>query len=1077
MPMTLILGRVGCSKIGYMADLIARRIDQLQSGERITLIVPDQYTVASENYFISKLGERRIRHLNITSLKSLARTEFAAHGIPAQFIGEGGKTVLVKKAFDAVSPSLKYYPPEYRNPRFLPLLLGAIKELKVAGVEPEELMRTALAEGNDKLHDLSMIWQVYEEYLSEGYFDPDDAPARLCKLLEETGDFENEAVFVANFRTFYNRERKILLQMVRNGADVTISLPTDTIDPDTAGATADAAIEARELIARGRSMGEECRVDLRQAHARFPWAEFAFLEEETARPTGTVFEGEVEHIHLFRGADRFDEAEHAAAVIAQKVREEGYRYSDFAVIVRSLEDYAEVLDPVFDQYEIPLFYHRKTPLRRRNPMPFIAALFSLATEGLSRDTVLTFVKSGFCTTPEKASWFERYVTVWSVNYNRFKTPFLRPFGGFTDRETEGESVMRQGAEEVRRIVVETAEELASRTQHATVREISTVLYEILERLQVPCILEQNAENYRNYREYELAARQKKVYEQLILALDELVLTAGNDSISLKEYRDLFFAVIDTHDVAILPTSLDEVTAGSPETLPMTSPRCVFLLGLNEGVFPRNIEENRLLTDTDRLQLSPFGMGETTDDKILHEMFYVYSSLTAPREELYLSYALVAGGELAPSPVVERIREQFPHLKTERFSANDPESLRERIQRERAAFSLYSKVPVTELEHYFSQRPEYARILSHREEVSALSEETTRRIYPKHLAVSASRTDVYHQCRYAYFVRYSMGINPRLNADLNPLYRGTIIHEALESIIARGMDCSPEELCRRVDEYGETQLKKFYGDERPPDAMSNYFRVLMEKIKRILLLFQKEFAASQFVPVAFEQPIGFGENAVDSVTIPLEDGSLSLIGVVDRVDVYERDGKKYIRVIDYKSGRKEFSFKKVKNGIDIQMLMYLFALQQNLYPHGVCVPAGIQYVGANPGIASVSRNLSPELAMIQWEKKMPRSGLYLDDDGILNAMDGTEEKIFINISVKGKKSPSLVTQERFGELFEEICTTLRKMGDALHQGKIDKNPIRIGSAYCSCDRCDLKRYCRHSEPRNALAIQDEDGKEN
>ncbi|MBO5222518.1 MAG: PD-(D/E)XK nuclease family protein [Clostridia bacterium] len=1072
MPMTLILGRVGCGKTGYIADRIAARMEHLREGERITLLVPDQYTVASENYFLDRLGEKKFRHLNVTSLKSLARTLFAAHGVPADFIGDGGKTVLMKKAFEAVSPSLKYYPPTYRNPRFLPLLLGAVKELKTAGISAEDLMDTARREGNDKLYDLAMIRQVYEGYLSEGYFDPDDVPARLCKLLEETGDFEDEAVFVANFRTFYNRERNILLQMVKNGADVHISLPTDTLTPSDAGPTADAAAEGRELMARCKAMGEDCRVDLRQPYASFPWEEFSLLERESVRPTGAVFPEAPKHIHLFAGADRFDEAEQAAATIARKVREEGYRYSDFTVIVRSLEDYAEVLDPVFDQYEIPLFYHRRTPLRQRSPIPFISALFAMTVEGLSRDAVLSFVKSGFCATPEEASCFERYVNVWSISYNRFLTPFNRSINGFSAEESEQERQMRQKAEGVRRKVIRTVTEFKTACEHATVRDISAALYETMEALQIQKILDRNAEEYRTYGEYELAARQRKVYEQLILALDELVLTAGRDELSPEEYRDLLFAVIDTHDVAILPTSLDEVVAGSPETLPMISPRCVFVLGLNEGVFPRNIEDNGLLTDADRAQLSPFGIGETTDDKISHELFYTYAALTAPREELYLSYALVVGGEAMPSPVLDRIRTLFPKLTTQRFRRTDPEALSQRIQREREAFSLYTKTPVAELKKHFEASAEYGGILAKRERFADLSEAAAKRLYPDRLSVSASKTDSYHQCRYAYFLRYGMGISPRRIAELDPAQRGTVIHEALESIIAQGLDCTDEELHERVVRFGEAQINKIYGDEEPPETMKSYFEALMKKIERLLTLFRKEFSLSQFVPVAFEQPIGQGKNAVPPIDIPLQRGTLSLIGVVDRVDVYEKGGVKYLRVVDYKSGQKDFSLKKVENGIDVQMLMYLYALRQNLYPGQNVIPAGVQYIGSNPKVADVSRGLSEEDALIEWEINTPRSGLYLKDNDIIQAMDPTEDRRYIRIKKRSEsRSEALIPVERFGELFDQISDLLKKMGDELHGGKVAKNPIRIGSKYCSCDKCDLKYYCRHPEPRNVFAAEE------
>ncbi len=1059
MPLTLILGRVGCSKTAYAAEEICRRIDRNGENQTVTVIVPDQYTVATERYFLDRIGEKRSRHLNVTSLKSLARTKFAEYGVPARFLGEGGKTVLLKKAFDAVSPSLQYYPPDYRNPRFLALVLGAIKEMKAAGISADDLMDTARKTKNGKLLDLAMIRQVYEGYLSEGYFDPEDAPARLRDLLESTGDFENEAVYAVNFRTFYNRERKILLQMVKNGADVTVILPTDTVDPEKAGPTADSAEEAKKLTAYCRREGEECRIINLQEKASFSSEEFALLEGEYADPAGKISREAPERIHLYRGSDRFDEAEYAASVIARKVRDEGYRYSDFTLIVRSLEDYAGVLDPVFSQYDIPLFYHRKTPLRQRNPIPMIASLFSMAAEGYSRDAVVSFVKSGFVCTPEQASWFERYVDVWTVRYNRFETPFTRPIGGYVEKETEEDLRMREGAEAVRRKVIGTAERFKQKTRNADVRGISTALYETLEELNVAGILEQNSERYRRFGEYELAARQRKVYEQLILALDEMVLTAGADPVSLKEYRDLFFAVIDTHDVAILPTSLDEVTAGSPETLPMISPRCVFILGLNEGVFPRNIDDNRLLTDKDREELADFEIGETTDDKIRHEMFYIYLSLTAPREELYLSYAAVIGGEAAPSAVVHRMREIFPGLKEESFRADDPELLARRIQSERAAFALHTRTPVEELGDYFKEREGYAELLTRREE-SALTPQTARKIYADDLYVSASRADKYHQCQYAYFLRYGIEVSPWRKAELDPANRGNIVHEALEAIIAEGLDCTDEELHQRVSAFGEAKLKQFYGDETPPATVKSYFEALMKKIERLLKLFRKEFEHSKFRPFAFEQGVGVGDDSIDPIRIPLDRGTLSMTGVVDRIDLYEQDGTKYIRVVDYKTGEKKFSFDLVAQGIDIQMLMYLYALQQNLFPGQASLPAGVQYIGSNPKTSAGKRSLNPETVMLQWEDETPRTGVFLKDPAILSAMDDTETWKFLKL--KKNSDGFLMTAEEFGRKFEEITELLKKMGNALHQGQTAKNPKKIGSLYNSCERCDLKDYCHRPE---------------
>lgn len=1071
MPMTLILGRVGCAKTSYIADRIAERLDA-HPDQTVTLIVPDQYTVASENYFLDRLGEKRFRFLNVTSLKSLARTQFAAHGIPGDVIGEGGKTVLLKKAFDAVSPSLRYYPPEYRNPRFLPLLLGAIRELKNADVSADELLALALREKNDKLHDLAVIRQVYEGLLSEGFFDPDDAPARLCKLLAETGDFEDEAVYVTNFHTFYNSERNILLQMLKNGADLTVALPTDTLSEEEDGPIGAATREARTLAARGRAMGEDVRIDLRQAYARFSNPEFAAIEREFSRPQGEVFAEEPKHVRLFCGADRFDEAEEVASVIARKVREEGYRYSDFTVLVRSLQEYSEILDPVFDQYGIPLFYHRRTPLSQRSPMPFIASLFSMALEGMSRDAVLGFVKSGFFTSPEYAAQFERYVKTWNVSYNLFFTPFTRPITGLGE-ERASDVPLREHAEEVRLRLTETVERLKTGTKNATVRTICTVLFELLEELKIADRLEEHAREYRKYGEFELAARQKKVFEQLILALDEMVLTAGDDRLTLGEFRDLFFAVIDTHDVAILPTSLDEVLAGSPETVPLTTPRCTFVLGLNEGVFPRNIEDSGLLTDRDRAQLSPFGIGETTDDKVNRETFYLYRALTAPRDELYLSYAAIANGELAPSPAVETLRALFPRLKTEHLRTSDPASLAERIQREKAAFALHTKTPVGELEEYFRTSREYADILEKREQTSALSPEAALRLYPKDLSLTASKSDTFHRCRYAYFVRYGLNITPRRDVTIDPLLRGTLVHEMLERFLAQGLDDSDEELHRRIVAFGEETVAKLFADAPVPESWRYHFNALLGKVERLIKIFRKELAVSKFVPIAFEKRIDpIRPDAVAPITVPLDNGTLSLTGAVDRVDLYEKDGKKYLRIVDYKTGTKEFSRKYVELGIDVQMLLYLHTLQQNLFPGELCVPAGIQYVGATPAFSDALRNAADEDG---WEAKITRDGLFLNDPEILNALDPTPERKYLGIKIqKQATSKKLVTEEEFGRIFDSIRDSFRRMGNALHEGRLEKNPIRIASSYCSCEKCDLRHYCRHPEPQRVEKTLTEGG---
>lgn len=113
---------------------------------------------------------------------------------------------------------------------------------------------------------------------------------------------------------------------------------------------------------------------------------------------------------------------------------------------------------------------------------------------------------------------------------------------------------------------------------------------------------------------------------------------------------------------------------------------------------------------------------------------------------------------------------------------------------------------------------------------------------------------------------------------------------------------------------------------------------------------EEMRCSDFVPLAFE--LSFGERGeLPAVTVSEPDAELRIGGKVDRVDGWVKDNRLYLRVVDYKSGKKAFDLAAVRMGLDIQMLLYLFALKKegkqrfgmDIEPAGVLyLPAGMRF---------------------------------------------------------------------------------------------------------------------------------------
>lgn len=119
---------------------------------------------------------------------------------------------------------------------------------------------------------------------------------------------------------------------------------------------------------------------------------------------------------------------------------------------------------------------------------------------------------------------------------------------------------------------------------------------------------------------------------------------------------------------------------------------------------------------------------------------------------------------------------------------------------------------------------------------------------------------------------------------------------------------------------------------------------------------EEFQHSDFRPAFFELSISDsakeGGPCVSPYAVTLPDGKkIRLYGKIDRVDAYQKDGKIYIRIVDYKTGSKNLSMDLIEKGQEMQMLLYLFAIWKNKDPAFLeqlgaqgreIVPAGAQY---------------------------------------------------------------------------------------------------------------------------------------
>ena len=228
---------------------------------------------------------------------------------------------------------------------------------------------------------------------------------------------------------------------------------------------------------------------------------------------------------------------------------------------------------------------------------------------------------------------------------------------------------------------------------------------------------------------------------------------------------------------------------------------------------------------------------------------------------------------------------------------------------------------------------------------------------------------------------------------------------------------------------------------------------------------EELQQSKFQPADFE--VNFG-SAGGLPPIAINGSAMNAIlrGFVDRVDTWKQHGNDYYRVIDYKTGKKDFDYCDVFNGVGLQLLLYLFALQEcgGAVVGDRPIPAGVQYFPARaPYVNADGRMTEEELEKLRL-KDLKRKGLLLSDEEVLQAMEPGENPQRLSYSVKkdGSLSGDLADREQLKLLKAYLQRILGKMVDEIASGNVEPNPYTRGSSHSACTFCPYGAVCHEAE---------------
>ncbi len=1068
----LILGRACTGKsTAVLERMAAGAITRPQ-----VLIVPEQHSHDAERRLCGVAGNSVSLGAEVLSFTRLASRVFSvAGGLAEPTLDPGGRLLLMDAALRSVAEGLKVYARPSRRPQFLSQLAATVDECKAAAITPGKLLEASESIGGetgDKLYDLSLICGAYEAYCERRGADPRDRLTKLAQALERCPWAEGKDIYLDGFTDFTAQERQVLERLLGQARSLTVALTCDGLEGEDQDVFAPARRTARKLMALARRGGVGTEVETQAL--RIPVAQgIARVEEELFAPVRTPWEGAPEGVELYRGISPRSEVERAAAELRRLCREEGYRWRELAVTARSMEVYGPLIDQIFPRYGVPVFLARMEDVLQKPILALVTAALDIAAGEYRYEDVFRYLKTGLAGVEmEDVDRLENYALTWDLKGRAWtqRGDWDKHPGGYGLEWSQGERERVAELDALRRRVVEPLERLRLCGER-TGAGLALALYGFLEEIGLAQRLTQRAGELRRDGEAVLAAEYEQLWQILCAALEQCGELLGETPMEWEEFSRLFSLVLSQYQVGAIPVSLDRVTAGEMPRLAHKHCKVLYILGADDGQIPAAAPSPGLLGDEDRALLAELGL-ETAPrltDKLWREMTILYETCALPSERLVVSYpgTGIGGEERRPSLLVRRLRELFPDLtpldersEGEGFRLAAPRPALERAGRDRGAARALRELP------------EYAPLVERMERAEAMERGSLTRpaveaLYGRRVPMSASRMDLYKSCHFSYFMRYGLKAKARKPAGFQAPEYGTFVHYVLEHILrqreGRGIP-TREQVSAVVKRYVEEELGGLAG-ETP--RFRYLFRRLEKSVYAVVKNVCEELESSDFTPIAFELGFGKGQE-LPSVELERDGVTLSVTGFVDRVDGWEKDGKLYLRVVDYKTGRKSFDLTDVWNGLGLQMLLYLFTLKEEgrtLFGKEI-VPAGVLYLPAREALVAGSRAMGEDERQRAVDKQLCRKGLVLGEEDVLEAMERAEGGYrFLPVrllSKGGVSGEALVSAERLGKLERHTRQMLGEVAAELAAGNIAADPFWRGPQQNACMWCDYAAACQFRE---------------
>ena len=1073
--------------------------------KKVYLIVPEQQTVMAESETTDYLPDYAPKFFEATNFTRLANSTFRAlGGISGEYCDKAKKALIMWRTLTELSPILTMTKSKKEiSSALVETAMSAVSDMQVLGIGIDDISDCA-SRGctdqrlNGKLSDLAAIYALYKKQINEKYADTaDDIDALADKLRENPDYLCDTEFFIEGFTSFTSPQRKLLsVLMARTSVTVHLTIPKAQADGFE-------YTELRDTEQTLKGLARRCGTEL---FVKNEDGLRNIKSELLSEISGRLFRNyphfdkislqNSEDLRIIEAQTPFDMCEVLAADIKRRVVM-GDRYRDFAIVARRAESYDGIIDRAFERAGIPAFYSKKNDISSYEAIKLIYTAYSVIKSGFSRQNLLSYAKCSLSgISREECDEFESYVEKWQLNGKRFTDPepwSMNPKGYTIDRpEGTDEKLVR--IHRTRMSLVTPLLQFEAETAEAkTVKDHANALLNLLLTLEIESALKAKSAKLLSFGEAEHAEANSRLWKIICDALDTVVEVSGDSETNADGFLGQLKVLFSFVDISRIPAHVDEVTVGSADMLRLHGKKHVYLIGVNTGEFPMAATDTAFFSERDKIMLSEMGLDIKPElqTRSAKELYFFSRAFSYAEQSVTLLYSAcdTKFKAITRSEVIDKIinltSPSIEIIKSRNMSAD------------RLLWSpIGASAKLSELSELQKDALKKALLATgHDREVQmsesditnadlSLGREICEKNSEKTLSLTQSRLDSFKNCPLSYFCRYTLKLSGEERAEFDAASIGSFIHSILENFFRtlkqqnREAASLTQEERRALTEQSAQKYLSQLGESVTGGSAGT--RVKLNRLCRAAMPviddLCDEFAHSKFKPTFFELSLfGDGENSPGTIRLSdPEAGDMKIYGIVDRVDTYQKDNDVYVRVVDYKTGKKEFSVDDMSEGRNLQMFLYLDAIINTknkgfkelagVKEDGKLLPAGVTY--QKTAIGDTKINLPDEdLAKSALKAAQIREGMILNDDDVISASGLRYTPLYSQSSpdkISAAKQKFLFDPEGFEQIMETVREQTVNIARGIRSGNACAIPAEGKHGATHCDFCEFKPICRKAE---------------